>query len=852
MTRSGSGWCWKLGLVSSLAIGGAIASPGDCAFAQITPDTTLPINSSVTLQGNTSIITGGTAAGGNLFHSFEQFSVSTGNTAYFNNALDIQNIISRVTGSSTSNIDGSIQANGTANLFLLNPNGIIFGPNASLDTGGSFLASTTSSLIFADGTQFSPTAPQTTPLLTVSVPIGLQFGATPGRILNQSQASPGGATNSIGFPVGLQVQTGKTLALVGGDLELEGGNLTAAGGRIELGSVAGNSLVSLNPANQGWVLRYEGAQNFRNIQLTQRTVDGSKIPSFVDASGAGGGDIQVQGRRVMLTDGSQILTTTLGAQPGGTLRVIASESVELIDPGTFLRTQTNGAGDAAALTITTGRLIVQDSAQIITSTLGKGSGGPLTVNASESVELIGTLPNGFYSGLVSATAAAGNAGDIKIETGSLLINGASISTESAGIFLQPTLATGQGGNLTVNASESVKLINNGFIATTTQGSGDAGNLTLNTGMLLAQEGAQVSASTVGEGKGGILTVNASDSVELSGENSGLFSATVDAGDAGNLRIATRELIIRDGAEVTVSSKGTGDAGNLTVTARSIRLDNQGVLLAEAASGEGGNITLQAGDVRLRRESNISTTAGTQGNPGAGGQITINTDTLVGLENSDITANAFEGKGGTINITAQGIFGLVQRDLEDLKTLLGSDGPNNPDSLNPQRLPSSDITAISQTDPSLRGQVIINRPDVDPSQGLVNLPEEVVDVTGLVAQGCSADGGKADRGASEFTVTGRGGLPPTPRETLSSDTILEDWGTPTLTSAQPLRPRQHDATENRSGSPAVSTHPTRPTPAPLVEATGWVIGAKGEVILTATAPTTTPHSPWRPPATCHAP
>ena len=297
------------------------------ASAQVIPDKTLPNNTIVTTNGAIFNIDGGTRAGNNLFHSFEQFSLLTGQTASFNNPIDIQNIISRVTGSSISNIDGLIRAQGTANLFLINPNGIVFGANASLNIGGSFIGSTANSIRFADGSEFSASSPQATPLLTVSIPLGLQYGPT-----NTGSITVNGPGNNTSFdpnnfsvitnnrPVGLQVQSQKTLALVGGNVAITGGNLTAPGGRIELGSVGTGSLVKLNPIASGWELSYDNANSFQDISLSQAA-------SLV-VSGNSGGTIQLQGRNIQVKDGSAILANTLGNGSGGSLTINASESVQ--------------------------------------------------------------------------------------------------------------------------------------------------------------------------------------------------------------------------------------------------------------------------------------------------------------------------------------------------------------------------------------------------------------------------------------------------------------------------------------------------------------------------------------------
>jgi filamentous hemagglutinin family protein len=234
-------WGWVLGIAIVSADICSHIFTSNCVLAQITPDTSLPNPTQVNTVGNTTNITGGTQAGTNLFHSFQEFSVLKGNTAFFNNTVDIQNIISRVTGGSISNVDGLIRANGTANLFLLNPNGIVFGSNARLDIGGSFIGSTANSIKFADGTEFKANPHNTSPLLTISVPLGLQFGTDPKPINYQSDISDPINQNNPG----LEVREGKTLALVGGNILLDGAILKAPAGRVEIVAVGSNGSVSL-------------------------------------------------------------------------------------------------------------------------------------------------------------------------------------------------------------------------------------------------------------------------------------------------------------------------------------------------------------------------------------------------------------------------------------------------------------------------------------------------------------------------------------------------------------------------------------------------------------------------------
>ncbi|HEY9852262.1 MAG TPA: filamentous hemagglutinin N-terminal domain-containing protein [Leptolyngbyaceae cyanobacterium] len=804
--------------------------------AQIVPDTTLPVNSLVAPNSNTIIINGGTPTGGNLFHSFSEFSLPTGNEAFFNNNLTIENIISRVTGSSISNIDGLIRANGTANLFLINPNGIIFGPNASLNIGGSFLASTANTINFADGTQFSATNPQPQSLLTVNVPVGLNFANNSATIRVQGTGHNFSAPNLSPIlrgnnnSTGLRVSPGKTLALVGGNLSLEGGILAAEGGHIELGSV-GAGLVNLNLATQGWTFGYEGVQSFQDIQLSQK--------ALADASGAGGGSISIQGRQLSIRDGSAVLIQNQGVQPAGSISVNALDSMEVIGispDGMFpssLFNETLGVGNGGDIAVSTRQLLIKEGSQIGARTFSTGKGGSITVSASDSFQLMEVSPINpiFISNLTALTFSSGDGGNITVSTGQLtLLDGTNVASG--------TFGSGQGGDLVINAFKSIELdgVNQltffpSALAASATNTGNAGKLILNTSRLIVRNGARIESSTAASGMAGSVTINASDSVEVSGTvpgfvNPSLVSSSaiildevfrqilrlpdVPSGDSGNVTINTNQLRVTDGAQVTVRNDGTGRAGTIAVNARSIFLDDRAGITASTASGSGGNIELQANNLLLmRRNSLISATSFGAGD---GGNISTNSALLVAFpeENSDISADSIDQRGGNVTINSSAILGIEFRT---------------------KNTPESDITATGANS-LLSGTVTINSQIVDPTSGLVDLPDDVVDPNALIAQGCPADRGNS------FLITGSGGLPPVPTDVLpTSYRVLDDE---VRNNEREQRGRGTREQSNISPDTNYSLSTTQEN-AEIVEATGWITNNKGEVALIDAAPNVTKNS-----------
>ncbi|MBD2207423.1 filamentous hemagglutinin N-terminal domain-containing protein [Calothrix sp. FACHB-1219] len=536
------------------------------------------------------------------------------------------------------------------------------------------------------------------------------------------------------------------------------------------------------------------------------------------------GDLTINAQNLLVRDGGQVNTGTFGAGKGGNLTINTSNKVQLIGTSADGRSLSalgasagsGSTGDAGDLTINTQDLLVRDGAQISASTSGRGKGGNLTVNASKKVELIGTSADGsILSGLGASVqeGSTGDAGSLTIKTQDLLVrDGAAVSTA--------TFGTGKGGNLIINAANSVQLTGtsadgsiSGVSTSAYAGSiGDAGNLQVDTQNIIVRDGAQISASTFSSGRGGNLTVNASRQIELIGRSadgrfpSGLFaSAERDStGDAGDLKVDTQNLFISDRAGVFVNSQGTGNAGIMTINASRIRLDNNAFLNANTSSPnkdpnrEQATINLNTGALILSHNSNIVTNA--TGENVIGGNININADVLAALQNSDISANSSNFRGGRVRITSQRIFGTQTRDFPT---------------------PESDITATG-ANPALSGSTEINQPDLDPSQGTIELPQTIIDPDALIAQNPCLR-----RGGSEFIVTGKGGLPPSPSQALHTDILEVDLLEPaalTITPTQPPTKTSNDISQQQ---------PVAINANKVVPAQGWVADGD-EVILTAYA------------------
>ncbi|RAM49799.1 MAG: hypothetical protein C6Y22_20710, partial [Hapalosiphonaceae cyanobacterium JJU2] len=578
------------------------------ATAQLIEDNSLGAESSVVnrnVVNGIDLITGGSTRGSNLFHSFQEFNIDAGRGAYFSNPANIANILTRVTGGNPSNILGRLGVLGNANLFLINPKGIFFGPNASLDLrGGSFFGSTADSILFDNNFEFSATNPQAVPQLTINIPIGLRFRDNPASI--NSNAS-------------LAVQTGESLALVGGDVSLNGGTLVASGGRVEVGGLTQPGTVGFNP---------DGSLTFPN-SVTRGNVT---LGNGASLSAIGqGGSIAVNARNLDISPGGGLFAgipsdANSDAQAGdivvnatGRVRLEGNSDSQSVIINVPL------SGQAGDIVINTGSLETTGRFLIGSLTDGQGNAGNVTITATDKVSLQGLT--GFNSGILTPVgeSATGNAGNIVINTRALSIS------DSVFLFTS-TLGQGNGGNIEINASESVSLSGDSSIGAFTSSSGNAGNIIINTRSLSVSNSFGIDTGTSGQGNAGNLIFNASDSVSVNSASS-LLASTSSSGNAGN--------IIIDAPNATVSFDGVGTSARASVSS--------------GANGQGGDIKINARTLSLTNGANLFTvTSGFAGEngPANAGDIEVNTSDFVNIDNSLLISRSFgEGNAGNISITA---------------------------------------------------------------------------------------------------------------------------------------------------------------------------------------------------------
>ncbi|MEM8718198.1 MAG: filamentous hemagglutinin N-terminal domain-containing protein [Cyanobacteria bacterium P01_G01_bin.39] len=590
------------------------------ASAQVIPDGSTATE--VTIEGSRNIIREGQTAGNNLFHSFADFSLPNGGEAFFDNASNIANIISRVTGGRISDINGLISANGSANLFLVNPAGIIFNEGASLNIGGSFYGSTADSILFPDGVEFSASNP-VEPVLTINAPIGLSFRDNPAPISLQG-------TN-------LRVSAGQTLALLGGNIDATESNLTARNGQILISGLAESGTIDFDP-DLGVNIANE--INLAEVSFSDRT--------FVSVSGDASGEVLIQASDITLANNSVINggidpeQTAVAITPGN-IQLAATGNISLSDNSVIRNNVTTGStGSAGNIQLGAANIFLEGS-RISSTIQGQGDAGGVVVDVSNSLSLTGSEINSR----VVATGV-GTAGNLEITAGSLAL-------DNSAIFSQ-TLGNGDAGGLSLEVADSITAINNSFFQSQVSpgATGNSNDVVINTGSLTL-DSAQILADSNGIGNAGNVVIDAVGDIALDNDSIIISKVSQGEGDAGDIIINSAQLLL-DGRSFLISNTGdidpsfsnTGNAGNVIVNSSVVDLNNFSQITSNSLSnavGEPGNVNVNTDTLTIAGGSNIN--ALTE-NGSDGGTVEIDAQTIeLSTGGKIVTGTDGAGNGGSI-------------------------------------------------------------------------------------------------------------------------------------------------------------------------------------------------------------
>ncbi|MEA5464416.1 two-partner secretion domain-containing protein [Leptothoe sp. PORK10 BA2] len=661
------------------------------ALGQVLPDST---TGTTLTSGTESCLPSCTIGGGistptnpNLFHSFDQFSVSTDGIVIFEHSPTIQNIVARVTGANASIIDGRIRTSSTnnnANLFLINPEGITIGPRGGLDIGGSFVATTADAIQFGGQGLFSAIDTTSNPaLLTVNPSAFLFTQDAPQPIVNQSIAR--NPVNPF-LTDGLKVKEGKSLILLGGNVILERDPtnssrrlpLRAPGGQIALGGVSSSSVVGLDINGDTLSLSYADDASLADISINDTNINLS------DISSGRAGKITINANSLSLNR-SDIESNTSGVENAGTIVIRADDSVT-IQNGSTIASFSAGPGSGGSIEIIAGDISLI-SGNLSVTTRGTGNAGQIFLDA-ETISLdrstnASDLGSSIRSDADSFGEAVGNVGEIQIQTNILSLNGGStisILTRGEAVNLESS------GALTIEAQDSVSLSGESSISSETFGQANASNIeittaalfvddsvisaavneegsadsdatgqggiiTIDTQLLSLENNAQLTSSTSGAGDGGAILINNADLVSLS--DSFISAETSAAGAGGDIDIGTVQLTADAGSRISATATTTADAatqsGDVMINATQINLsgENTGLLAETQGDAAAGLIALGATDngaiLTIRFQEGAEISAATSGS-GTGGQILVTAPESVILSGDGSLSSRSTGSG----------------------------------------------------------------------------------------------------------------------------------------------------------------------------------------------------------------
>jgi len=619
-------------------------------FAQVITDGTL--GPKTPLEGPNYQIEAnlGQQAGNNLFHSFQEFNLEMGESATFSGPDTLQNVISRVTGGNPSYIDGTIRSSiPNADFYFINPYGMMFGPNATLDVQGSFHASTADYLSLGNDGYFDARNPESS-LLTVA----------PVEAFGFLTEQPGAIILEDSF---LQVAKNEALSLVGGEITSLDGTLFAESGRINLAAMAAPGEVSLTPSgllttpveSLGTIsLSQYSWDNFNLDNFKTRIVEGEPEPveiANVDVSGQGGGKIFIQAGELSL-DNAWIFADI---DEGG-------------EQASFINIATNG------------NLLLTKEAKITADNYGNGPGGNITINTGGIIKLDSMieefkLDEDFEMGEdVEFDENLGEPDEYLGEPDEYLGEPDEYLGEPDE-YLLSTIATdnfgsGTGGNIYLNTPK-LELKSGLVYANTDEGAGSAGDIQIQAQEIWLNDG-RITVATNSDAPAGQITIDATNSIFLL-NFSQIASSSEESGQGGNIKITTPYLELEQSLIVSGSygDDDAGNAGSIDITTDTAYLINESGITTEAEHARGGHVNLTIDNELHVLNSVITAQARGSDTQDSGGNITIVQPGLFTLKDSRLLADAYGGNGGNIEIKT-GEF-IEENSKIDVSSTLGLNG-----------------------------------------------------------------------------------------------------------------------------------------------------------------------------------